>query len=546
MIARCTTLITLFALLVSPLVAQETITVTDSDIQPGADVTWTSGNTYILDGFVFVDSTAKLTIEEGVVVKGKPGEGADASALIVARGGQIFARGTAMNPIVFTAESDDVNDPFDLTKDDRGLWGGLIILGNAVINVAGGAEQIEGIPVTESRGQYGGTNDEDNSGVLTYVSVRHGGSNIGANNEINGVTFGGVGSMTEVHHLEVFANADDGYEWFGGTVNTKYLVSAYNGDDSFDWDEGFRGKGQFWFAIMDDRIGNSAFECDGGTTPEDGEPYAIPLLSNITAIGSGSESANAKNTPFLNLRDNSGGKFYNSIFMAGRGFAANVEDLGEGQDSRARLEAGDLVFNNNIWHDFKDGIADVEGNGQGFLVDYLTEEGNVNEVVDPMITNISRVDDFAMDPRPMTGSPAFGNVKDLGDEWYTTTDYRGAFGQGPESNWLVGWTYIYSGGFVTSVEEDAPTFVEASTALVYPNPVAGAATVRFDVVTPSTATIAILNMNGQNVATVANNMGLQFGINEVEINTADLASGMYMVVIQSNNSTVSVPFSVIR
>jgi hypothetical protein len=232
--------------------------------------------------------------------------------------------------------------------------------------------------------------------------------------------------------------------------------------------------------------------------------------------------------------------------MDGRGFAVNVEDLESGEDSRARLEAGDLVFNNNIWHQFKDGIADVDGNGQQFLVDYLTTEANVNEVVDPMLTAISRTDDYTLDPRPMEGSPAFGNIKDLGDDWYTTTNYRGAFSQGPGSNWLVGWTFIYQGGLVTSVDEDEATYVDASSAMVYPNPAAGVATVQFDVVTASTATITIINMNGQNVATVANNIALQFGINEVEINTADLASGMYMVVIQSNNSTVSVPFSVIR
>ena len=523
-----------------------TVIVRDADIAPGANVQWTSNNTYILDGFVFVDSTATLTIEAGTVIKGSPGEGANASALIVARGGKIFARGTASAPIIFTAESDDVNDPDDLTKDDRGLWGGVIVLGNTTINVAGGQEQIEGIPVTEPRGLYGGNNDEDNSGQLSYVSIRHGGSNIGANNEINGLTMGCVGSGTIVDHIEVFANSDDGFEWFGGTVNGKYLVSAFNGDDSFDWDEGFRGKGQFWFAIQDPNVGNSAFECDGGTTPEDGQPYAIPVLSNITAIGSGAAGANAKNTPLLNLRDNSGGKFYNSIFMDGRGFAVNVEDLESGQDSRARLEAGDLVFNNNIWHQFKDGIADVAGNGQGFLVDYLTTEANVNEVVDPLITAVSRTGDYTLDPRPMDGSPAFGNIKDLGDDWFTTTNFRGAFGQGQGSNWLAGWTFIYDAGHVTSVDEEEVTYVDASSAMVYPNPAAGVATVKFDVVTPSTSTITIITMNGQNVTTVANNINLQFGNNEVEINTADLASGMYMVVIKSNNSTVSVPFSVIR
>ena len=317
MTTRFTTFLSVLLLASTMLTAQEVIT--DDSIQPGQNVTFTSDKTYLLDGFVFVDSTATLTIEAGTVIKAKAGEGADASALIVARGGKIFANGTKDEPIIFTSEDDDLNDPEDLTQDDRGLWGGIIILGNATINVAGGTEQIEGIPVNEPRGNYGGMDDEDNSGVLRYISVRHGGSNIGANNEINGVTFGGVGSGTTVDHIEVFANADDGYEWFGGTVNCKFLVSAFNGDDAFDWDEGFRGMGQFWFAIQASDVGNSAFESDGGTTPEDGEPYATPHLYNITVIGSAANGTNAKNTPLINLRDNSGGFFYNSIIMDGRG-----------------------------------------------------------------------------------------------------------------------------------------------------------------------------------------------------------------------------------
>ena len=136
--------------------AQEIVTITDADIQAGQNVTFTNDKVYLLDGFVFVDSTATLTIQAGTVIKGKPGEGADASALIVARGGKIFANGTKDQPIIFTAEADDVANPTDLTADDRGLWGGLIILGNAGLNVAGGTENIEGIPVTEPRGIYGG------------------------------------------------------------------------------------------------------------------------------------------------------------------------------------------------------------------------------------------------------------------------------------------------------------------------------------------------------------------------------------------------------
>ncbi len=540
------TIVVLVLLFAPALFAQDVITITDADIKPGDNLLWKSENIYLLDGFVFVDSTAVLNIEAGTVLKGKPGEGANASALIVARGAKLYANGTKRDPIIFTAEADDINDPEDLTQHDRGLWGGLIILGRASINVAGGVEQIEGIPITEPRGQYGGNNDDDGSGKLAYISVRHGGSNIGANNEINGVTFGGVGRGTEVHHIEVFANADDGYEFFGGTVSCKNLVSAYNGDDSFDWDQGFRGKGQFWYAIMSATIGNSAFECDGGTSPEDGEPYSIPLLSNVTAIGSGATSANAKNTPLVNLRDNSGGKFFNSIFMDARGHAANVEDLESGQDSRKRLEAGDIVFQNNIWFDFKKGIADTD-DGQQFLVDYLNETENVNENVDPQLTAISRTEDGVMDPRPTSGSPAFSNVKDMEDDWYTTTNYRGAFGQGAGTNWLEDWTFLWRSGLVTDVEEDVAETLLTPKATLYPNPTTGGnVTLRFNTSTADPVSISIMNVAGAMVAQVAAGAQYPVGQNEVLIDAESIGVGAYLVLIRSVNGTLAVPMRILR
>ncbi|MCD4683460.1 MAG: hypothetical protein K8R86_09280, partial [Bacteroidales bacterium] len=201
--------------------------------------TWKSGKTYFLEGFVFVNAGQTLTIEPGCVIKGKAGQGENASALIVSRDGKIMAEGTADNPIIFTAEADDLNGSVSIT--DRGLWGGLIVLGNAKLNSAPGESQIEGIPTSEPRGRYGGDNDADNSGILKYVSIRHGGTDIGEGNEINGLTLGGVGSGTIIDYVEVIANKDDGVEFFGGNPQLKHILVAYVGDDSFDYDEGFRG-----------------------------------------------------------------------------------------------------------------------------------------------------------------------------------------------------------------------------------------------------------------------------------------------------------------
>jgi hypothetical protein len=260
-----------------------------------SDETWTSDNEYILDGLIFVDSLSTLTIEPGTVIKGRlqsnitTGDGA--SALIIRRGAKIYAEGTPESPIIFTSELDDVTVPDDLLLTDRGLWGGLIILGRAVTNQPTTENQIEGIP-NNFNARYGGNDDADNSGVVRYVSIRHGGFSISGvpGDEINGLTMGAVGSGTTIEYVEVFANLDDGYEWFGGTVNTKYLAAIMCADDAFDYDQGYRGKNQFWFALQPDDESGRGGEHDGGDDDETGTPYSMPLISNATYIGSGASS----------------------------------------------------------------------------------------------------------------------------------------------------------------------------------------------------------------------------------------------------------------
>ena len=203
---------TLFAVLIAwsiSLVAAD-VTITDAVMSgAGDEVSWTSDNVYILDGFVFVNDGQTLSIEAGTVVKGKPGQEELASALIVARGGKIIANGTAENPIIFTAEADDLNG--SVADQATGLWGGIIILGKGATNNSTAEKAIEGIPTSETRGLYGAatTVEDDNSGSMKYVSIRHGGTNIGEGNEINGLTLGAVGSASTFSYIEVVANADD-------------------------------------------------------------------------------------------------------------------------------------------------------------------------------------------------------------------------------------------------------------------------------------------------------------------------------------------------
>jgi hypothetical protein len=212
-----------------------------------ANTTWVTGKTYILGARIFVTAPAKLTIQKGVIIKGEAGSGANATALVIARGAQIDAQGTATEPIIFTSVADEiapgqVASP-NLEPTQEGLWGGLIVLGRAKCSLAGDVAElaIEGIPATDTNGLYGGTNDADNSGILKFISIRHGGSLIGASNEINGLTLGGVGSGTVIENVEVVANQDDGIEWFGGTVSVKNALIWNSGDDAVDTDQSWAG-----------------------------------------------------------------------------------------------------------------------------------------------------------------------------------------------------------------------------------------------------------------------------------------------------------------
>lgn len=254
------------------------------------DVTWTAGCDYILAGRIAVESGSTLTIEPGVVVKGQAGQEANATALLIARGATLMAEGTAEAPIIFTSVADELtsDDVLDgtyaspnLTSDIRGLWGGLIVLGEAPISVGGDATevQIEGIPTSDSNGLYGGTDTVDNSGVISYVSIRHGGTNIGEGNEINGLTLGGVGNGTTITNIEVLANGDDGIEWFGGSVNVTNAIVWSCGDDGMDTDQNWTGTCDNWIVAVP--AGGSAMELDG---PEGSQLSGCNSFTNGTIL----------------------------------------------------------------------------------------------------------------------------------------------------------------------------------------------------------------------------------------------------------------------
>lgn len=232
------------------------------------NTTWISGKTYVLAGRIAVTSGVTLTIQPNVVIKGQVGSGANASALVIARGAKINAVGTATQPIIFTTVADEI-EPGQIASPNlepnlEGLWGGLMIMGRARGSFAGDVTeiQIEGIPASDTNGLYGGTDDADNSGVLKYVSIRHGGANIGEGNEINGLTLGAVGSGTVIENIEVVANQDDGIEWFGGSVSVKNALIWNSGDDAVDTDQSWSGTLDNFIVICGSNT-DHALEIDG-------------------------------------------------------------------------------------------------------------------------------------------------------------------------------------------------------------------------------------------------------------------------------------------
>jgi hypothetical protein len=298
-----------------------------------ASTTWKTGKVYILESRITVISGVTLTIQPGVIVKGEAGTGSNATALMIARGGKLDAQGTATSPIIFTSVSDDIlpgqiASP-NLSSDLDGLWGGLIILGNAPISASSSPKQIEGIPPSDQNGLYGGTDPADNSGIIKYVSIRHGGANIGEGNEINGLTLGGVGSGTLIENIEVIANQDDGIEWFGGTVNVKNALVWNAGDDAIDTD-------QAWAGTLDNFIvitpSDKCFEIDG---PEGAMQAGHTIKNGSVQAGSA--------TGLVDL-DNVAGSTSNSIVVMDKifffGLSATITQTFD--DNPAGLTASNL------------------------------------------------------------------------------------------------------------------------------------------------------------------------------------------------------------
>mmetsp|Transcript_6079 Transcript_6079/g.9260 ORF Transcript_6079/g.9260 Transcript_6079/m.9260 type:complete len:3282 (-) Transcript_6079:228-10073(-) len=410
-----------------------------------SDTTLSALTDYVMTCQLFVKSPAVLTIEAGTTIRSyKINDLGTAPALVIEQGAQLIAQGTNTLPITFTNVLPEQANPA------RGTWGGLILLGSAPISKSGGTNDVEGLP--PGLGTYGGTNAVDNSGILTYVRVWYGGADIGADsdnpensgNEINGITFAGVGSSTLVEHCEVAYNKDDGFEFFGGTVNVKWLSSIFNQDDAFDTDEGYQGNMQFLFALVD-TDGNHATEMDSRTDGNlDSQPRSFPQVYGATFIKAGHTTTDG----LMRLREGTGGRFGNIILTGNAAYGLQNTDCG----SETRSGTNEGTTNGNTLF-FSDNNIVYTQNDRGINVASLTDTscstwtpaGPNPLVVDPQLillpasweTSVRQID-----PRPIDQGNSYGTVDTPpADEtdFFATTNYVGAFGA---DLWIDGWSWL--------------------------------------------------------------------------------------------------------
>ena len=373
--------------------------------------------TYTMQGVVTVEDGGELRIPAGTTILGSTE--ITPTALIVAQGGKIYSEGTAEAPVVFTSAN-------PVGERRRGDWGGIAIFGYSNCNF--GDECIaEGIGRP-----YGGTDPMDDSGEMTYTRVEYCGFEVTFGNELNCLTLNGVGADTELHHIQTHYGSDDGFEWFGGTVDLKYALATGISDDSFDYSTGWQGRGQFWIAQQDPDDSDHGYEVDGNELNFDATPYTKPTIYNVTLVGGG-QAGGADETRGMLHRRGTGGHIYNHIVIEMSDFGLDIDQ----SQTINRLDNGLFEIRNSI----------IFGNESNFSGDdddideemiFMTADWN-NQISDPDLAN--PLDRNNPDFRPNAGSPARGGGADPPDDGFFTTgiDYVG--GVAPDGDeWYKGWT----------------------------------------------------------------------------------------------------------
>ncbi len=388
-----------------------------------ADTVWMCDHT--LTAIVSVKNNAKLTIMPGVTIKGGNG-----TALVVGKGSQLIAEGTADQPIVFTSALPEGSRA-------RGDWGGVVLLGDAPNNLQTGTGAAEGLDANDPAYQYGGSNASSSCGSLKYVRVEFAGFELTKDNELNGITFYSCGSGTKVDYVQSHMGADDGIEAFGGNWSGKHIVLTGALDDSFDADQGYTGLWQYVFIHQDPATGNYGFEWSNQKDNLDAAPRTRPVVSNVTFIGTATNKDLVETkSSAVKLKEGTGGDIHNAIFAYS--YNAVVELTEEATEIVA--DAGDIAITDTIF--FKSSLADggaspykISDGSTWDLKGFVEDADNRNHIdVDPLLGSVTW---GAADIVPAAGSPALGNGRAVtGAE---PTDYIGAV-KDAAGDWTKGWT----------------------------------------------------------------------------------------------------------
>lgn len=385
------------------------------------NTTWAAKNKYVIEGFVYVEAGATLTIEAGTIIRG---DKASKGTLIIKPGAKIIAEGTVAKPIVFTSNQ---------AKGSRnyGDWGGLIILGNAPVNKT--PATIEG----ENVSTFGGTNAADNSGILKYVRIEFAGVAFETDKEVNGLTLGGVGSGTIIDYVQASFVGDDAYEWFGGTVNAKHLIAFKCLDDDFDTDWGYSGNVQYGMIYRDPKVADqcscsdsNGFESDNDGTGTAATPQTSAKFANISLIMA-EGTADAKYRSVFRVRRNSAISIYNSVAVGG--WNRGGLELGDAA-TQANYVAGKNDFAGLVFGGFG-----TKGLQSGADVAKMTAAAKKNQF-DATIANLGLPTSYNIatgkpNLLPNAGSSLLSAGVTLPSGFEATT-YAGAFST---TDWTAGW-----------------------------------------------------------------------------------------------------------
>jgi hypothetical protein len=355
--------------------------------------------------------------------------------LVIARGSKINAQGRQDAPIVMTSDQ----APGQRARAD---WGGLIINGASTINVPGGEAFGEG-----DTGAYGGTNEQDNSGVLRFVRVEYAGTEFSPDNELNGIAFQGVGSGTTAEFLQVHYNKDDGIEMFGGTVNFKYAVCTGIADDNFDWTDGWRGNAQFLIAQQYGDDADQGIEADNNGENNDLTPRSNPKLYNLTLIGDPDFELGDESDIGILLREGTAAQIYNAIVTGFKEEGFEIDDA----STYNQAQNGALIVNNSVFWQNNPNFGTEQDEGAPFTPEHFaTQMMCCNTVTDPRLRQ--PFDTISPDFRPVPNSPVANGELAVAippnNGFFDVALFIGAMGAEKEfnfdapylGNWVQGWT----------------------------------------------------------------------------------------------------------